>query len=466
MPEQPIQPNAPRTWKWPATLSAYRGDLTEMLAASVADDGILGYTSPLTKKQEVAFCDSLEREVDCGRALVLIGEDARGVLAMCIVSRTLMPNCRHVAEVSKAYLAPRVRHTGAVTELVLALCQRMRGDGIEQLRIDVREDSPGHRVWEKFGFKTYGILDDYSRINGQRYRGHFMTHSVVELSTIAEERLAVVSRCHQSSVSSTAGRTTAMPLGRDEFRSKLEETLHSHLTISHPIFGLLLDEKNPQPEFLRQVALQGYQLTKHFLEYIENLFFYCPIPRHKRRLLHNMYEEETGRISKTKNHVKLMQDFLRALNIDDETRDAAVALPATQELIQYRMDAVKDPARYHIGAAAVTVASEGQNLETLGSESRDVLFERVYGLTPADLLFFSVHQVEDVLNVQQGLDIVDDLCTTDQMQKEALFGVSHTCELFYQMYEGIYQEYLAGRLLPADSHLAHRFRPSHSGESE
>jgi pyrroloquinoline-quinone synthase len=198
-----------------------------------------------------------------------------------------------------------------------------------------------------------------------------------------------------------------MLMEHDEFRASLEDTLHSHLTISHPVFSLLLDEKNPQPEFLQQVALQGYQLTKNFLEYIENLFFYCPLPKHKRRL------------------------------------------PATQELIDYRMEAVKDPARYHVGAAAVTIASEGQNLETLGSESRDVLFERVYGLTTKDLLFFSVHQVEDVGHTQQGLDLVADLCVTEKMQQEALYAVSHTCELFYGMYEGIYQEYLAGRLLPA-----------------
>jgi pyrroloquinoline-quinone synthase len=240
-----------------------------------------------------------------------------------------------------------------------------------------------------------------------------------------------------------------MTLPRDEFRDTLEETLQSHVTVTHPIFGLLLDADNPQPEFLRQVALQGYQLTKHFLTYVECLFFYCPIPRHKRRLLHNLYEEETGRISKTKNHVKLMQDFLRALGIEDETRDAAVALPATRELIDYRMAAVKDPARYHVGAAAVTIASEGQNLEKVGSESRADVFARVYGLKPKDLLFFSVHQVEDVGHTQQGLDLVADLCTTAKMQEEALFAVSHTCELFYQMYEGIYQEYVAGRLLPA-----------------
>lgn len=235
-------------------------------------------------------------------------------------------------------------------------------------------------------------------------------------------------------------------LEKPEFRKKLEVTLHERLTISHPIFKLLLDKQNANLEFLQKTALQGYQLTKHFLEYVENLFFYCPLPRHKRRLLHNMYEEETGRLSNTKNHVKLMQDFIRALGIDDTTREAAKALSATQELIDYRMDAVKDPAKYHIGAAAVTIASEGQNLETLGSESRDVLFKRVYGLQDKDLLFFSVHQKEDVHHVQQGLDLVADLCVDEKMQEEALFAVSHTCQLFYGMYEGIYQAHLAGTL--------------------
>ncbi len=237
-----------------------------------------------------------------------------------------------------------------------------------------------------------------------------------------------------------------MPLAKNDFRDRLEETLHERLTITHPVFGLLLDADHPDLEFLQQVALQGYQLTKNFLEYIENLFFYCPLPKHKRRLLHNMYEEETGSISHTKNHVKLMQDFIRALGIDDETRDAAVALPATQALIDYRMEAVKNPATYHVGAAAVTIASEGQNLETLGSESRDVLFERVYGLQEKDLLFFSVHQKEDIGHVQQGLDLVADLCLDDRTQDEALFAVAHTCQLFYGMYEGIFQAHKAGTL--------------------
>ncbi|MFL1454981.1 TenA family transcriptional regulator [Marinobacter sp. GN3S48] len=225
---------------------------------------------------------------------------------------------------------------------------------------------------------------------------------------------------------------------RDEFRNELEEKLHQKLTLSHPLFSLLLDENSADKELLKRVSLQGYQLTKHFLTYIEHLFFYCPMEKHKRRLLFNMFEEETGRLSRTKNHVELMQDFIKALGISNQERDAAVALPATQELIDFRMEACTNTDRYHIGAAAVLIASEGQNLETLGEEARHTILGRVFGLKESDMLFFSVHQKEDVGHVQQGLDLVADLCTTEKMQQEALESVNHTCNLFYGMYQGIY----------------------------
>lgn len=226
------------------------------------------------------------------------------------------------------------------------------------------------------------------------------------------------------------------------FKEQLRYALHRQLTLGHPIFSELFDVERPNLALLRQTALQGYQLTKHFLGYVEQLYMHCPLPKFRRALLINLYEEETGRLSKTDNHVVLMQNFLRAIGISDAERDAEQPLPATAELIDYRMKAVSNPARYHMGAAAVMIASEGQNLETKAGEARHELFERIYGLTDADLEFFIVHQVEDVGHVEQGLNLVTALCTTEAMQREAFHAVEHTCHLFHAMYEDIYQEYL------------------------
>ena len=233
-----------------------------------------------------------------------------------------------------------------------------------------------------------------------------------------------------------------MLMDKEAFAVKLREVLDEQLTLDHPIFRELFTEERNW-ELLRMISLEGYQITKFFLEYVENLFFRCPIPEHKRRLLYNLFEEETGKLSKTKNHVTLMENFVRAQGISDAERDAHRPSPATLDLIHYRLNAVKGEHTYHIGAAAVMIASEGQSLETRAGEARHSILGKVYGLTEEDTRFFSVHQKEDVGHVREGIALVADLCTTEEMQQQALDAVAHTCRLFWGMYESVAQKYWA-----------------------
>ncbi|MBN3804053.1 pyrroloquinoline quinone biosynthesis protein PqqC [Paraburkholderia sp. Ac-20336] len=234
----------------------------------------------------------------------------------------------------------------------------------------------------------------------------------------------------------------AVALDKETFARALRSTLEEQLTLDHPIFReLFTPERNWN--LLKIITLEGYQITKYFLEYIENLYFLCPYPEHKRRLLYNLFEEETGRFSKTKNHVELMEDFIRAQGISDEERDAWTPSDATRELIDYRLENCKGEATYHIGAAAVMIASEGQSLETRAGDARHTILASCYGLTEEDTRFFSVHQKEDIGHVAEGIQLVSELCRTPQAQEEALFAVRHTCRLFWNMYESAAQKYYA-----------------------
>jgi pyrroloquinoline-quinone synthase len=234
----------------------------------------------------------------------------------------------------------------------------------------------------------------------------------------------------------------AIAMDQDAFAGALRATLEEQLTLDHPIFKELF---TPQRNWklLKIITLEGYQITKYFLEYIENLYFRCPFPKHKRRLLYNLFEEETGRFSKTKNHVELMEDFIRAQGISDEERDAWTPSAATRELIEYRLQNCKGEDTYHIGAAAVMIASEGQSLETRAGDARHTILAKCYGLTERDTRFFSVHQKEDIGHVAEGIHLVSELCTTPKMQEEALVAVRHTCRLFWNMYESAAQKYYA-----------------------
>ncbi|KAF0649693.1 MULTISPECIES: GNAT family N-acetyltransferase [Streptomyces] len=175
-------------WHWPDDVRAVEKDLARMLAASAADDGILGYAEAPSDAQLEGFVSGVERLVAEGAGHLLIGEDAEGVAAMCLMKTNSMPNCRHLAEVMKAYLDPRVRGTSAVFQLVAQVCERAAGAGVETLVIDVREGSKAHRVWSRFGFTSYGVLDDYARVDGVSYRGHYMRHGVRELAASVADR--------------------------------------------------------------------------------------------------------------------------------------------------------------------------------------------------------------------------------------------------------------------------------------
>src|ERR1700719_817724 len=208
-------------------------------------------------------------------------------------------------------------------------------------------------------------------------------------------------------------------LSNQEFRNELESVLNSRLTLDHPILlGAGKAEKNLP--LIRKMALQGFQLTKVFARYVAMLYYHCPLPEFSYRLAVNLYEEETGMLSKTQNHLKLMKRFIFALGVTPEELEAELALPSTEDLIEYRRRLCADPATLHMGAAAVMVASEGQNLEKKAGSSRHELIARLYGLKVEDLAFFSVHAEEDVYHVADGLDMVTALCVTSKMQREAI----------------------------------------------
>ncbi|HVT17367.1 MAG TPA: iron-containing redox enzyme family protein [Thermoanaerobaculia bacterium] len=228
-----------------------------------------------------------------------------------------------------------------------------------------------------------------------------------------------------------------------EFRKTMEKALHGRLGREHAIVAEL--EKPPgNLPLLRMFALQGYQLTKNFARYVGGLYHHCPIEKYRIRLAINLYEEETGKLSKSDNHLRLMQKFLRALGISEEQMETARAFPATQELIDWRWQLVNDRASFHRAAAAIAIASEGQNLEQKAGKATKDLLPGIYGLSAKDLQFFTVHATEDVYHVRDGLHIVAGVCDSQQMQDEALQAIHDTCDRFEWYFDGVLQIYQEG----------------------
>lgn len=231
-------------------------------------------------------------------------------------------------------------------------------------------------------------------------------------------------------------------LSKPEFRKKLEEALHSRLTLDHPVLQEMAKPRKNLP-LVSKMALQAFHLTRAFTGYIGILYYHCPIQKSRTALAVNLYEEETGALSKSANHMDLMERFILALGLTREQIDNEVPLPTTVDLVEYRKKLCENPATLHMGAAAVMIASEGQSLETKAGKTKEQLIPEMYGLKPEDLAFFAVHAVEDVYHVSDGLDLVTELCTTEKMQEEAIEAIHGTCDRFWRFFDGIQEAYEA-----------------------
>jgi pyrroloquinoline-quinone synthase len=229
-------------------------------------------------------------------------------------------------------------------------------------------------------------------------------------------------------------------LSETQFRRELGKALKSKSTLAHPIMMELFQPKK-NTQLLRLFGMHTYPLTRMFERYVSALFYHCPVPSFRRNLATNLYEEVTGALSKTDGHLELMQKFLRAIGISSEEMERAEPLPETRELLEFRRKLVEDSARYHMGAAAVMIASEGQTIQKESGISPHTAMAALYGLSDDDVEFFSVHAEEDVEHVREGFDIVCAVCTTETMQQEAIATVRDTIELFWRHYDGIQREY-------------------------
>lgn len=168
----------------------------EQLAAIVAlldcaadGGGLLGHTQPMNAQEVDSFCRALRQNLPTGVAHALLGEASDGLIFFCLMTPDPLPNCRHRATLSKGIMHPKHRRRHLMSAVVHAVLQRAEALRIEQLELDVRENSHAHHLWQRIGFRSFGVLDDYARVNGRSYRGRFMCQTVAALRSRADELL-------------------------------------------------------------------------------------------------------------------------------------------------------------------------------------------------------------------------------------------------------------------------------------
>lgn len=173
------------TYEWIAEFNPDMASaIVNLVNCATGDGGTLGYAELMSVAEAQAFIEALRRSVVAGESSVLLGRVDSQPAFLVIITLNRMPNCRHRAELSKGVVHPDYRGKNYVQLGFRALVQRAEQLGVDQLVLDVREGCRAHALWQRFGFVSFGVLDDYARIDGKSYRGHFMIQSVAALRAL------------------------------------------------------------------------------------------------------------------------------------------------------------------------------------------------------------------------------------------------------------------------------------------
>jgi len=169
---------------------------------------------------------------------------------------------------------------------------------------------------------------------------------------------------------------------------------------------------------LSRAQLQGFA-KQFFLQVVEfpravsALHSRCPDRAERIKLAESLYEEETGRLSRSKPHPELFLDFCEGLGLTRAEVLAAEPLPGTVALIHwFELSTRERP--FLEGVAAINLAAEGQVVGNFGPFA-DAL-GRHYGLSEEAVAFWDVHEMADAEHSDVGDHIVVRHATTDAVQ--------------------------------------------------
>ena len=155
--------------------------ILDVMNRVLQEETTIGFPGPLDEITGRSIIQQLHEDVQAGRRHVLIAEKGNKVVGQLILTPNQLPNCRHIIEISRGVIDPAFRGAGLSQRAfreVANKCEELRR---ELIWLDVREGTLAAMWWRHFGFKPFGVLEDYARVGNKTYIGVYMAQSVESL---------------------------------------------------------------------------------------------------------------------------------------------------------------------------------------------------------------------------------------------------------------------------------------------
>jgi pyrroloquinoline-quinone synthase len=225
-----------------------------------------------------------------------------------------------------------------------------------------------------------------------------------------------------------------MALSAGEFGASLMAEIRAGRTFGgHPLWSRI-ERGEVSLEGLQTFAKQFFLQVLEFPRAVSALHSRCADPGERMKLAESVYEEETGRLSKTKPHPELFLDFCRGVGVSREEALAAKPLSGTAALIHWFEYSTKI-LPFLEGVAAINLAAEGQVVGAFGPFARAL--EKRYGLSNTEVAFWDVHEIADAEHSDVGDHIVVKNAVDDESQAGVRRAVRTSLGIWWQFFSGI-----------------------------
>ncbi len=206
---------------------------------------------------------------------------------------------------------------------------------------------------------------------------------------------------------------------------------------AHPLWMKILEGRLDRSQ-LQGFAKQFFLQVVEFPRAVSALHSRCPDRGERIKLAESVYEEETGRLSKSKPHPELFLDFCAALGLEQHEVVGAEALPGTAALIHwFELSTRERP--FLEGVAAINLAAEGQVVGNFGPFA-DAL-QQHYGLADTAVAFWNIHEVADAEHSDVGDHIVVRHATTDALQAAVREALTTSLRMWWLFFDDMHRAF-------------------------
>ena len=136
--------------------------LAAVLIDCVHGGASVSFMAPLPEAKALAFWTGVAAGVGRGERLLLVAEDASGIVGTVQVVLDQPDNQPHRADIAKMLVHRRARRQGIAERLLAAAEAAARAAGKTVLVLDTVTGGDAERLYERAGWQRVGVVPDYA----------------------------------------------------------------------------------------------------------------------------------------------------------------------------------------------------------------------------------------------------------------------------------------------------------------